>query len=242
MTAARSLCLLGRDYPDLGPIGGVSFPDGGAIALSRGAEPKTYDHVDPNEDGGLLVRMATGDVLAVTDGYNGAQASEVALEHVHGRAAALLTPDDEAFLQQVGEMVRQIGQALPPSSNSRTCLVVAAIADGVCRFASFGDSGLFRATHIEPVTLDDNRLVLGPNLARVPLPAWALWSGSFTPERDERIALVTDGVTNFLRDRRMLTESLRSAVSDADAAMGLVQQANARGAGDNTTAVVLRSG
>jgi len=86
----RSICLLGRDYPELGPLGIAGLPTGGALALSRGALPKPYPHLDPNEDGALLVETQRGMLLAIADGYNGVAACELALAAAREGAGALI--------------------------------------------------------------------------------------------------------------------------------------------------------
>jgi len=112
--SARRLALLGRDYPALGPLGVARLPGVGALALSRGAERKAYYHVDPNEDGALLVADAAGVLLAVADGYNGVAASEVALRLTGRAARELLAPDLEGFTAAVIALVGRIARELDP--------------------------------------------------------------------------------------------------------------------------------
>jgi serine/threonine protein phosphatase PrpC len=232
----RALGLLGRDYPTLGQVGLVAFPDGGAIALSRGAVPKVYAHVDPNEDAGLLVRMETGAVLAVADGYNGVRASELALEAVERHAPDLLRDEPEGFEQAMRELAAEVGTELRGEGRSRTCLIVAALVGEGGHFASLGDSSLFRASRAKALS-PSNDLVLHPRWARLELPAASLWLGRFACDREERVALVSDGITNFAPESKGIAAILADAADDADAARRLVEAAMRGGAGDNVVAV-----
>jgi serine/threonine protein phosphatase PrpC len=239
---ARRLALLGRDYPVLGPVGVVRLPGAGALALSRGKERKPYRHVDPNEDGALLIAQSAGTLLAVADGYNGVAASERALRAVERAAAALLVPDPERFAAAAIALVAALACDLAEVGDSRTCLVVAALCGRRCHFASFGDSSLFRAAASGPVT-QSNEIVLGPELqgeALAPLlrEAAGLWLGGFERAAGERIALVTDGVTNFAPEPDALSRILKDAPSDAAAAREIARAALGGGAGDNVAVAV----
>src|SRR5215470_12737194 len=97
----RAIALLGKDWPELGPVGLLELPDGGAVAISRGAHPKPYAHTDPNEDAVLLVRTDAGVLLAIADGFNGSEASELGLAEVRARASALLEASGEAFRAEI---------------------------------------------------------------------------------------------------------------------------------------------
>jgi serine/threonine protein phosphatase PrpC len=137
----------------------------GALALSRGAERKPYRHVDPNEDAALLLADEAGMLLAVADGFNGVPASELALRAVGRAAAELLVPEFERFAAAVLALLARIAQRLDPESDSRTCLLLAALSGNRCHFASVGDSSLFRATSGEPVSLA-SELFLGRSALR----------------------------------------------------------------------------
>ncbi len=240
--SARRLALLGRDYPALGPIGVVRLPGAGALALSRGAERKAYRHVDPNEDAALLVADTAGVLLAVADGFNGVAASEVSLRAVGRAAAELLAPDLESFAAACIALVTSVARRLERKSDSRTCLVVAALCGDRCRFASFGDSSLYRAGAATAVSAE-NTLVLGPardaDAVRALLRGTrSLWLGEFERAPGERVATVSDGVTNFVLDATTIPTRLRDAASDAAAAAEIAREALAGGAGDNVAVAV----
>jgi serine/threonine protein phosphatase PrpC len=227
-----SICFLGRDFPELGPLGIAALPGGGALALSRGAYPKPYPHQDPNEDGALLVEATGGVLLAIADGYNGATACELALAAAREDARGLIDARGSAFRTRVAELVARVAQRLPSSAaRSRTCLVLARVAEGQCEFASFGDSCLLRSGSNAPVSTA-NELVLGRplDLTRVSLD---IWYGRFACAAGERIALLTDGVTNFAPPADILAGVLAQAPSDPAAARELAELALRGGAGDN---------
>src|SRR5262245_61659173 len=109
----RAIALLGRHWPELGPLGLADLPDGGAVALSRGMYPKAYAHTDPNEDAALVVRTDAGVLLAVADGFNGTEASELAIAQARARAAELVQASGEAFRAEVLRLADAVRAALP---------------------------------------------------------------------------------------------------------------------------------
>jgi serine/threonine protein phosphatase PrpC len=236
---AHWVALRGRDYPELGPIGSVGLPGVGALALSRGAYPKAYAHVDPNEDGALLYRGADATLLCVVDGYNGARASEVALDATLARADALGATADADFGGAVEALLADAGEALEHERRSRSCLLLASVRGHTCRWASFGDSFLFRSTHIEPEN-SPNDLIVGRGLRTPNLPP-ELWMGIFELEPGERIAAVSDGIPNFFPDPSRICELLRDGVDDLSTATALARGAMKGGAGDNVAVATLRA-
>lgn len=234
---ARWLALRGRDYPRLGPWGAAELPDGGALALSRGAYRKAYAIVDPNEDGALLYRADAGDLICVVDGYNGVRASEAALDAVCAHAVRLISASDSEFPAAVAAVTRSTANELAGERRSRSCLMFATLVEGWCRFVGFGDSNLFRASEMEPQNCE-NDLIIGPEL-REPLLPPEHWMGSFRCSPGERIAVVTDGITNFVPDATEIHNILAHAADDAAAATTLVRKAMVGGAGDNVAVATL---
>lgn len=233
------LSLRGRDFPDLGRLGIAELRGVGALALSRGAHPKSYSHLDPNEDGALLFRSSAGVLLAVVDGYNGVAASEATLDAVRCHAASLLAPSQEAFHQSVANVVSDVSRALASAHHSRTCLALVARGPEECRWASFGDCAIFRASSPLPIN-EINEFVLGRQLRVLPRPA-DIWAGSFSRLPDERIGIASDGVTNFTADLDGITRMLRESPDDLQAARDIAEAAMTGGAGDNVTAAVIGS-
>ena len=226
-----SISLRGRDYPALGPLALARLPDGGALAISRGALPKAYRHVDPNEDTALLVRTRTGTLIAVADGFNGTRAAEMTLDAVGEVAPDLIMESGDRFAERIESLIAEISHRLGRAGRSRTCLALAVAYRGQCAWASFGDSMLFRSSRVEPISTE-NDLVLGPRMR--PLGrASARWTGSFKLAENERIAAMSDGVSNFIHDPTTIHRILAEAPDDVHAARTLCQVAMRGGAGDN---------
>ena len=227
----RAIELLGSHWPELGPLALVELDDGGALALSRGAKPKSYPHKDPNEDAALLVRLPIGALLAIADGFNGFDAASLAIERVRARAEGLVASADAAFRAQVLDLVDDVRARLPRGSESRACLVVAALRGGRGELASFGDAFAFRSNAPLPLA-PQNAIVLGSERGPREIDP-ARWYRSFERAPGERVALVSDGVINFMPDPSEIPGLLASAASDLDCARALALIALRGGAGDN---------
>ena len=234
----RWLVIRGREYPDLGPLGSLALPEGGAVALSRGARPKAYAHVDPNEDGVLVYREDACGLLCVVDGYNGAAASECALDATLEAAADLVRASDlEQFRKRADELARGIAGRLRSLGRSRTCLLLATLTAEHCRWASFGDSGIYRGTVRDQLNRD-NQFTLRPEIEHQVMPD-DLWRGEFLLSPGERVAVMTDGVLNFIPDPSEIQEVLKRAPDDLSAAQDLARRALRGGAGDNVAVAAL---
>ncbi|HTO70386.1 MAG TPA: protein phosphatase 2C domain-containing protein [Myxococcota bacterium] len=233
----RAIALLGRDWTELGPLALAELPDGGALALSRGARPKSYAHTDPNEDAALLVRTPLGALLAVADGFNGVAASELAIERTRERAEALIAASGEPFRAVLARIAAEVRAGLPARSRSRSCLVVAALRGESCELASLGDSNAFVAGDPNPLARQ-NALLLGSG---EPLPSSRpeLFHWRVPRAAGERLAVVSDGVTNFIDDLTRIPRILAESASDVDAARAIAELAFAGGAGDNVAVAVL---
>src|SRR5262245_56106857 len=226
----RAIALLGRDWPELGPLGLADLPDGGALALSRGAQPKAYPHTDPNEDAALFVRTDAGVLLAVADGFNGAEVSELGIAKARARASQLVEASGEAFRAEVVRLADAVRAELPRPSRSRSCLVLAALRGEGIELASLGDSSAWLVGAADALT-SENTFLLGDTepLARA---RHELWYSSWKRPNGARFALVSDGVTNFMKERT-IPDLLAKAASDVDAARALALAAFEGGAGDN---------
>lgn len=234
---ARWLRLNGRDLPVLGPLACGALPGAGALALSRGLWPKRYPHRDPNEDGALLYAAEGRRLLAVVDGHEGALAAELALDLLLARAASLLDASADEFTRAVVALVREIATRLTDRSRSRTCLALARLEPGRCDWASFGDTTVLRSSDATAQTVA-NDLFLGTELRVRVLPP-ELWRGAFTPSPEERLALLSDGVTDFHPEGAGLSAALaRANGDDLAVARALCETAMHAGAGDNVAAVV----
>jgi len=232
------VALYGRDHPELGELGSAGCPAGGGIALSRGSRPKQYPHVEPNEDAALYFRNAVGELAAVADGRNGAYASEIALDEVRKWAPRLIESQGDAFAAEIEALVDRLEMRVAEVAPARTCLLLVTAQGPLCQWANFGDSSLFRAADRDQLH-PPNALILGG-----PLGSWSIsnrtpWWGSFERESDERVAVLTDGVTNFIPNEGEIHKTLREAEDDVSAAVRLCQRAMQGGAGDNVAAAVL---
>lgn len=231
----RAIALLGKDWPELGPLGLAELPDGGALALSRGAYPKAYAHTDPNEDAALLVRTDAGVLLAVADGFNGSEISELAIQQALARATELVQASGEAFRAEVVRLAEAVRGAFPRASRSRSCLVLAALRGDRIELASFGDSSAWLVGSGDALTGENSLLLGDPEpLARARVE---LWHAQLARPAGTRIALVSDGVTNFAAERA-IPDLLAAAPSDLEAARAIAQAAFAGGSGDNVAVAV----
>ncbi|MFI5315495.1 MAG: protein phosphatase 2C domain-containing protein [Myxococcota bacterium] len=232
----RAIALLGRDWAELGPLALAELPDGGALALSRGALPKAYAHTDPNEDAALLVRAPAGVLLAVADGFNGSEASELAIQTARARAAELIEASGDEFRAEVARLSDDVLACLSRRSRSRSCLVLAALRGERVEIASLGDSNAFVAGAPRPLASENSLLIGNPEpLARARPELFQL---RFTRSAGERIALVSDGVTNFISDLARIPRLLAESAGDLDAARAIAEAALEGGAGDNVAVAV----
>jgi len=236
--SARALRLLGRHYTSLGPLAVAELPDGGAVGLSRGLIHKAYRYVDPNEDGVLLLRSEHGVLLAVADGYNGTAASELALERVQAAGGELIQLAPDRFRPRMEQLALEISAELRGVEPSRSCLLVAVVVGRTCSWFCLGDSALYRSSRNVPAT-PSNDLVLEPRLRALPHPT-EFWSGVDALDSGERIALVTDGVTNFVAEGSTIAGLLANAESDAHAVRSVAFAAMRGGAGDNISVATIR--
>ena len=226
----RAIALMGKDWPELGPLGLAELPDGGALALSRGAQPKAYRHTDPNEDAALLVRTDAGVLLAVADGFNGSEASELGIAEARARATELVEASGDAFRAGIVRLADAVRAALPRGTRSRSCLVLAALRGEGIELASLGDSSAWLVGSGDALAGENSLLLGDPEPLARARPD--LWHAQRKRPNGTRIALVSDGVTNFVAERA-IPRMLGEAVSDLEAARALAQAAFDGGAGDN---------
>jgi serine/threonine protein phosphatase PrpC len=175
----RTSLLRGRAHLAIGAVDAVA-EGSAAIAISRGGAPKTYFHVDPNEDAALLAVGERGALVAVADGHHGALAAEVALEVVAAgpaqrlleagaacaerwadAAAALLeeanravrAEGDAAYARLEGAGVRTGRRAALPRPGATLAVALVVPAEGAMLFVALGDSHVYRASEREVVDL-----------------------------------------------------------------------------------------
>jgi len=120
--------------------------------------------------------------------------------------------------------------ALPKGSRSRSCLVLAALRGESVELASIGDSNAFVAGAANGLASENSLLIGKEPLAGVRAELFHL---RFTRADGERIALVSDGITNFIPDRSLIPRLLAESPSDLAAARAIAEAALDGGAGDN---------
>lgn len=234
------VALPGRDWTELGVVGRASLGDEVALVNSRGARPKSYHYVDPNED--VVAAVACDDgrlVLVCADGHNGEPASRLAVEAIVARAGDLDGP--EALLGAFAAANRAVLEGVDFHRN-RTTLAVVVVDHDVAHWAAIGDSAV--------VLLRD-----GATPRRLGVPAMhfvgfemdadeldeRLPRGSVPRRPGDRWVLVTDGLEEFLAPGRLepvVAGCSAAAATAAELADALVERAFAAGAGDNVAAAV----
>lgn len=235
--AVTGTALWGEDHPQLGQRAVQSLDEGCAVGLSAGRLPKSYGHLDPNED--AILALADGDrrLLAVADGHNGANAARAALEgilDVAQRGLAGQKPDDlvSALLRAGADAVTtHIAGCAPPRDESRCALSIAVVADGRVLAATWGDTTVARVrpgkrAGVQELTGSTGFLGPNPKLPRVS-------KGRHRP--GDAVVVCSDGITDFLgtRWREQLQESVERSSSAAGAVRELMERACLGGAGDH---------
>lgn len=228
--------LRGTDHPTLGERAVVAVDATTAVGMSAGRLPKSYWHLDPNEDAALAVVARDWTLLAVADGHNGADASHAAIAAVAAAAetAESISPTSlvevaaNAAAGAVTEAIRGAGKG---REQTRTALSIAVSGGGRVAALTWGDTtvALVRAgrrTKVTPLTTHSG--FLGSSTPRPPVGSWATQTG-------DRIVLCSDGVMDYLGGR--WTDRIAEAAASSARADGLVEslleQSSLGGAGDH---------
>ncbi len=233
-SAPSAVWLLGRDYPSLGPVALVAHPRGGALGISRGRLPKPYPHVEPNEDAALLVHTERGVLLGVVDGFNGADAALLTIEAVREAADDLVVAEPKAFDEAIGLLLERMLPQIRAVAPANTTLVVMALYGSSVHVASFGDSVAYRASRADPIIPPESFWLARDTQGGLEVGAH---TEHFRREAGERLAVVSDGVTNFVPDPGQISGWLEKAPTDRAAARLVLEEALAGGAGDNVAVV-----
>jgi serine/threonine protein phosphatase PrpC len=235
-----SAALYGADHEGLDVIVDAPVDDATAIALSRGRFPKGYGHVDANEDALLAAVGEAGTLLAVADGHNGVEASHAAISAIAGLVKTLLAEEndpfaavDECFAAARSGIAESLRRAAEERRRSRTALTVALLSGGRLYSATSGDTAVAVVRGRRAKVGSGTGPFLGPHTPLPEVMRTKLKHGDI-------VVAVTDGVTDFLGSQ--WTTTLAAVVGEADsaraAAVSLVYQAMAGGAGDNIAAAV----
>ena len=243
--------LWGIDHEELGPIASAAAGTGVGVAITRGRFPKRYRYEDPNEDAVAAVAGPRATLLVVADGHNGATASHVAVQALLN-AIGGDPPDDfgdqewlDLFAEVNYEVMAAKGIGAPhPASN--TVLVAALASPGRLSWGAVGDSALVVARPGADRGRQLNKEAmrfLGQPMSRRGVKG-SVSRGTFSLEPDDWVALVTDGLSEFVAPLRPadVVPRVLSAAPDPTAqavAAALVEAACSAGAGDNVAAAVL---
>lgn len=235
---AAMIALLGDEHPDLGSVAVETLSAETAIALSAGRLPKSYWHLDPNEDGALAIDGGACRVLAVADGHNGFDAAFAALNGISEAvgnevevtsARRLLVRCLDAAHAAVSTAIDDLGDHRRASS--RAALSVAVIGPGEVSASTYGDTIVtrVRGRRLKRLATGDGPF-LGPDSRRSGVTTAALKEGDV-------VILASDGVTDFLGRtwRQRFVEAAESR-EPRRVVQHLVELACAGGAGDHLSA------
>jgi serine/threonine protein phosphatase PrpC len=236
MPAVSVALLLGADHPELGATQTRALGSDTAIGLSAGRLPKSYWHLDPNEDAALIAVAPGVRVLAVADGHSGSDASHAALVAIAELARDVLGDPDAPprallplLLQAAGASVtEQLRAAAEERTNSRTALSLAILTDSEVHVATWGDTSAVRVRGGKAKPLTGTSAFLGPYPAEPARGATKLRPG-------DRVVVCSDGITDFL-GTRPIERIAASATADRDATaivVDLLRRASDGGAGDH---------
>jgi serine/threonine protein phosphatase PrpC len=252
-TRCRSMraTLWGIDHEELGPIASAAAGERAGVAISRGRFPKRYRYEDPNEDAVAAVAGPRATLLVIADGHNGATASHIAVQALLN-AVGDDPPDGfgdadwlDLFAVVNDEVIAAKGPGAPhPASN--TVLVAALASPGRLSWAAVGDSAIVVARPGADRGRQLNKEAmrfLGQPMSRRGIKG-SVARGSHALEPEDWVALVTDGLSEFVAPLRPadVVPRVLSVAPDTGAqaaAAGLVEAACSAGAGDNVAAAVL---
>ncbi len=234
--------LLGEDHTELDDIAVRRVDERCSIALSRGKYPKGYGHVDPNEDAVLAVTTGDSYLLAAVDGHNGFDAARAAVVALAESAPDLLClPGSESIGTAFAIASSAVDRALKKVSRDRkssgAALTVAHIVEGKrLYYGAMGDALAVTA-----------RRMLSTSHGKSPFLKYKAAvdpeTGSKRLGRGHRIALVTDGVVDFMgREwKQRIGEIVKADQPLEQIADSLVEESGRGGGGDNAAVVVYRA-
>lgn len=251
---AGGAVLWGADQLELGEFELLPAGDAAAVALSRGAKPKAYWHVDPNEDAVAAIAGERATLLAAVDGHYGYESTQAAMDFILAELAGDPPADLGAaelwgFFRGMNNAVLALTQAPETTHRSSRAAVALALLSGErVQWASYGDCRVMLASPIgsRMLSLPGSLFVGHSDLERgVEL---TLDHGFAALEPGEWVVAATDGYTDYLPHGQgpaalaaALDEAIASEPADAAAlARALIGQAFAGGAGDNVGVAVAR--
>jgi serine/threonine protein phosphatase PrpC len=235
----RTVTLLGWDYPTLGEVATASLEPGMGLALSRGRYPKSYAHLDLNEDAAMVAAGPGGRLALVADGHNGFDAAMAAVLAARQFAEEALAEahDLETVLGRLADRItnrvaRKVGGAPADRRHSRTALTAILMLPGGTAIVHAGDTAALRIRSGRPRRLTKPRPFIGRDEG-------APGTQSLRTRAGDRLVLASDGIVDYLgRDSTAAVARLAATGSPEQAGRALVEAAMAGGAGDHLAAVV----
>ena len=244
---SKRVVLWGEDYVEYGEYGIEALDDDVAVGISRGALPKPYWALDPNEDAVAAVIGEDATLLICADGHNGFDSVRPAIETVLQTIGEPPPPPGiaaNAIFGRASLAAFQVTAGFTDArSQSRTTLAFALIAGSRVQWASMGDAPVYLA---EPTS---TRLFIRDEHYFLP---YAMDSGQISERMhggEEELApgswviLASDGFSDYAGSGRgvdAVTELTREAVDADGLADALINRAFDGGAGDNVAVAIAR--
>ena len=239
--------LWGEDYVEYGEYGIEALSDDVALGISRGALPKPYWALDPNEDAVAAVIGEEATLLTCADGHNGFDSVRPAIETVleaigeppppPGIAANLIFGRANMVASQVTMGFADV------RSQSRTTLAFALIAGSRVQWASMGDAPVYLAEpNATRVFIRDEHYFLpyAMDLRRIDE---RMHGGDEELAPGSWVVLASDGFSDYAGSGRgadAVSELAREAADADSLAEALINCAFDGGAGDNVAVAVAR--
>lgn len=240
----RTVTLLGWDYPTLGEVATVSLEPGMGLALSRGRYPKSYAHLDLNEDAAMVAAGDGGRLALVADGHNGFDAAMAAVLAARQLAEEALAGEGLAEAHDLETVVgrlanriangvaRKVSGAPADRRHSRTALTAVLLLPSGSAIVHAGDTAALRIRGGRAQKLTKARPFIGHGDG-------APGTQSLRTRAGDRLVLASDGIVDYLgRDSTAAVARLAATGSPEQAGRALVEAAMAGGAGDHLAAVV----
>ncbi len=240
--------LWGADHTELGEVAVQTVGADTALAISRGARPKAYAYVDPNEDAVAAVVGSDTTMLAAIDGHNGYTSTEVgmsALLDLIGEEPPANPTHDELIdlFRTVSERILDATQA-PDAAHpeSRAAIVVAFVSGRSLRWAGMGDAPLYRVGSTTGSLLMRRSGFIGFSASRDNTRIH-LQTGEEALDPGDWVIAASDGFSDFPSGPSGTATADAAAIAlasqaPADLARRLVENAFEGGAGDNVAVAV----
>ena len=252
MTAVGSAVLMGEDHHDYGRIASASAGERYAVAISRGAVPKRYSYVDPNEDAAAVFAGDEGAVLMVVDGHNGYTSTRVASEMLASRFGP--SPPTELMSREaVVDLFTEVSRAILAETtaagashpDSRAAMSLVILAGTEMQWASMGDAPIYfaRSESATELTKPEHRFVGWSPSRDNTEDSLQLGRRPVDGAGDSWVVLTSDGFSDYAggpaADAAMVLHSAVGGAPSAEAAAERVLLSALSGdAADNVAAVV----